>query len=72
MSISKDFDKIFDHAHFWNWAPDWYMLKQIYTAFPDSYSILTPFAYTYLEELIRSTTSEYGVPLLNCEGKKII
>lgn len=39
-------------------------------AFPDSYSILTPFAYTYLEELIRSTTSEYGVPLLNREGKK--
>ena len=25
---------------------------------------------TYLEELIRSTTSEYGVPLLNREGKK--
>ena len=46
------------------------MVKQIYTAFPDSYPVLTPFAYTYLEELIRSTTSEYGVPLLDREGKK--
>ena len=54
----------------WNWAPDWHMVKQIYNTFPDSYSILTPFAYTYLEELIRSTTSEYGIPLLDREGKK--
>ena len=45
-------------------------MKEIYSKFPDSYSVLTPFAYTYLEELIRSTTSEYGVPLLNREGKK--
>ncbi len=70
MYTITDFDEIYDYAHMWNWAPDWYMVKQIYTAFPDSYSILTPFAYTYLEELIRSTTSEYGVPLLDREGKK--
>lgn len=70
MFSLADFDEICDYAHMWNWAPDWYMVKQIYTAFPDSYSILTPFAYTYLEELIRSTTSEYGVPLLDREGKK--
>lgn len=70
MFSIADFDEICDYAHMWNWAPDWYMVKQIYTAFPDSYSVLTPFAYTYLEELIRSTTSEYGVPLLDREGKK--
>ncbi len=29
-----------------------------------------PFAYSYLEELIRSTTSEYGIPFLDRNGKK--
>lgn len=70
MFSITDFDEICEYAHMWNWAPDWHMVKQIYSAFPDSYSILTPFAYTYLEELIRSTTSEYGIPLLDREGKK--
>lgn len=70
MSILKDFDKIYDYTHMWNWGPDWILVKDIYIKFPDSYSILTPFSYTYLEELVRSTTSEYGVPLLNREGKK--
>ena len=70
MSIINDFDTIYDYTHMWNWGPDWIIVKEIYSTFPDSYSVLTPFAYTYLEELIRSTTSEYGVPLLNREGKK--
>lgn len=70
MSIIKDFDEIYDYTHMWNWGPDWIIVKEIYSTFPDSYSVLTPFAYTYLEELIRSTTSEYGMPLLNREGKK--
>lgn len=70
MSIINDFDTIYDYTHMWNWGPDWIAVKEIYSTFPDSYSVLTPFAYTYLEELIRSTTSEYGVPLLNREGKK--
>ncbi len=29
----------------------------------------TPFAYAYLEELIRSTTSEYGIEILDESGK---
>ena len=70
MSILDDFDKIYDYAHMWNWSPDWIIVKEIYVKFPDAYSVLTPFAYTYLEELIRSTTSEYGIPLLDREGKK--
>lgn len=70
MFSITDFDEICEYAHMWNWSPDWHMVKQIYSAFPDSYSILTPFAYTYLEELIRSTTSKYGIPLLDREGKK--
>ena len=30
MSIEKDFDEILDYAHFWHWAPDWALVKEIY------------------------------------------
>ena len=64
MSVFEDIDQIIDYAHFWNWAPDWNVVKEIYQKVPDSYSVLMPFAYTYLEELIRTTTSDYGLPYL--------
>ena len=70
MSVFDDIDTILDYAHFWNWAPDWNVVKDIYSRIPESYSVLTPFAYSYLEELIRSTTSEYGIPFLDRNGKK--
>lgn len=70
MSVCEDFETILDYAHFWNWAPDWNVVKDIYSRIPESYSVLTPFAYSYLEELIRSTTSEYGIPFLDRNGKK--
>lgn len=70
MSVFDDIDVILDYAHFWNWAPDWNVVKDIYSRIPESYSVLTPFAYSYLEELIRSTTSEYGIPFLDRNGKK--
>ena len=69
MNINDDFTEIINHAHFWNWLPDWGVVQEIYQAFPDSYSVLTPFAYAYLEELIRSTTSEYGIEILDESGK---
>ena len=69
MSISRDFEEIMNYAHFWNWLPDWGVIEEIYRAFPNSYSVLTPFAYAYLEELIRSTTSEYGIEILDESGK---
>lgn len=69
MSVIEDFDKIMEYAHFWNWAPDWHIAKEIYLKFPDSYSVLTPFAYTYLEEMIRTTTSDYGIPPFNQDGQ---
>ena len=69
MSVEKDFNEILDYAHFWNWAPDWQVVKEIYQIKPESYSVLTPFAYTYLEEMIRSTTSEYGIPPFNEKGE---
>ena len=65
MSVFEDFDEIMEHAHFWNWAPDWNVAKEVYRKVPDSYSVLTPFAYTYLEEMIRTTTSDYGLPLFD-------
>ena len=67
--VLKDFERIIDHAYFRNWAPDWEMAKNVYTKFPDSYSILTSFAYYYFEELMRSTTSEYEMPFLNKDGE---
>jgi len=68
MSINEDFSKIMERAHYWNWLPDWDIVQSVYKEFPDSYSVLTPFAYAYLEELIRSTTSEYGIELLDSNG----
>lgn len=72
MGINDDFTEIINYAHLWNWVPDWDVVQEVYQAFPNSYSVLTPFAYTYLEELIRSTTSEYGIEVLDDSGKPII
>lgn len=69
--IDNDFETIGDYAHLWNWVPDWNVVQRIYEQFPESYSVLTPFAYTYLEELIRSTTSEYGRVALDSKGNTI-
>lgn len=70
-NIEKDFEEIMNYAHYWNWFPDWYIVQRIYEKFPNSYSVLTPFAYSYLEELIRSTTTEYGIKIANKTGKEI-
>ena len=68
MELSNAFDEIYKYTHVWKWGPDWDICKRIYDTFPDSYSVLTPFAYSYLEELIRSTTSEYGRELIDKSG----
>lgn len=68
MELNEAFEEIYNYTHMWNWGPDWEVLRRVYLAFPNSYSILTPFAYSYLEELIRSTTSEYGCELVNADG----
>jgi len=69
MSISESFEEIILHSHVWNWAPDWQVAKEMYESNPNSYSVLTPFAYSYLEELIRSITSDYGIVVLNKKGE---
>ena len=71
MSTSDDFIEIMNYAHMWNWLPDWSLAQEVYQVFPDSYSVLTPFAYAYLEEIIRSPTSEYGIEILDDSGKPI-
>jgi len=68
MDLNEAFDEIYNHTHMRNWGPDWEVLRKVYLAFPNSYSVLIPFAYSYLEELIRSTTSEYGRKLVNPDG----
>lgn len=71
MALQEDFNQIIDYAHFWNWAPDWGEVQRIYEKFPDSFSVLTPFAYSYLEELNRTTTSDYGLPLFDRNGQPV-
>lgn len=71
MSVFDDFDLILDYAHMWNWVPDWYLAQSIYKKFPESYSILTPFAYSYLEEMIRTTTSDYELPLFDRDKQPV-
>ena len=68
--LSGFFDAIISYAHMWNWGPDWVIAKEIYAEYPESYFILTPFAYAYLEELVRSTTSEYGRTLREEDGSE--
>tara|TARA_B100001971_G_C18020800_1_gene447274 strand:- start:201 stop:653 length:453 start_codon:yes stop_codon:yes gene_type:complete len=60
LNISDSFSEIIKYSHFWKWAPDWGVVQEIYESFPNSYSVLSPFAYSYLEELIRSQTSDYA------------
>lgn len=69
MTIEEDLKIIKDHAHFWNWLPDWDIAIEIYEKVPISFSVLTPFVYSYLEELIRSMTTDYGKIELNEAGK---
>lgn len=66
--VKRDIETIKLTAHFWNWLPDWNVLENIYAKLPESYVVLTPFVYSYLEELVRSTTSEYGRELTDSEG----
>ena len=68
MNIRSDFKEILNYAHMWNWAPDIALMQEIYNDYDNSYSILTPFAYCYLDELIRSTTSEYGRDYVDSKG----
>lgn len=70
--ILKALDIIRDYSHWRFWAPDWILAKDIYESFPNSYSILTPFAYSYLEEVIRSMTTDYPRKLPNEDGEHSI
>ena len=71
MDIEDAFDEIMKYVHFWDWVPDWGVARDVYKKIPNSYSVLSPFAYSYLEELIRSTTSEYPLQFRD-EGKLIL
>lgn len=71
MGVEEDFKEIQNYTHFWRWLPDWSIVEKIYKTFSDSYSVLTPFAYAYLEELIRTLTSDYALPLKDKDGNEI-
>lgn len=59
MSSLSNYDVLARYAHIWNWLPDSVAVKDVCHAFQESYSALFPFAYSYMEELIRSMTGEY-------------
>ncbi|MEN6351654.1 MAG: hypothetical protein ABFD08_19960 [Syntrophomonas sp.] len=40
MNIIDDFNEIMNYAHYWNLLQDWGVVKDVYQAFPDSYSVL--------------------------------
>ena len=71
MSVYDDLEEIWNHSHYWNWSPDWLVVKEVYEKVPNSYSVLMPFAYSYFEEMIRTTTSEYGLPLFDRNQKPV-
>ena len=71
MSVYDDMDTILEHSHYWNWSPDWLVVKEIYEKVPTSYYVLMPFAYSYFEEMIRSTTSEYSCHLFDRNGDPV-
>ena len=71
MSVFDDLDVIWGHSHYWNWSPDWLVVKEVYEKVPAAYSVLMPFAYSYFEEMIRSTTSEYSCPLFDRNGDPV-
>lgn len=71
MDINDDFEKIIENAHIWNWAPDWFLVRDIYHEFENSFSVLTPFAFAYLEEIIRSMTTDYGKENIDKFGNPI-
>lgn len=61
--MDEYFKKISFSAHL-NWLYDIELTMKIYREYPDSYSVLFPFMYSYLEECIRSLTTEFGMNLL--------
>ena len=70
-NLKKDFSEILEYAHMWNWAPDLFIVEKIYDEVPNSFSVLTPFLYVYLEELVRSMTkNQYGDRLDDENSKK--
>ena len=61
--MDEYFKKISSSTHL-NWIYDIELAMKIYKDNPDSYSVLFPFIYSYLEECIRSLTTEFGKNLL--------
>ena len=68
MSIFDDFDIIWDHSHYWNWSPDWLVVKEVYEKVPNSYSVLMPFAYSYFEEMIAALKEAASI-LIDIHGQ---
>ena len=71
MGIKNDFDVLIDNSHAFNGCPDLIIARDIYFNDKRTCSVLTPFMYAYLEEIIRSTTTEYGRDLVCNTYRKV-
>ena len=56
--MDEYFKKISLSAHL-NWLPDVELAIRIYRDISEAYGVLFPFMYSYLEECIRSLTTEF-------------
>lgn len=57
-------------AHYWDWTPDLIVVAEIYESRDDAHSVLLPFMFTYLEQSIRTLTSQYTMLESNKPNKK--
>ncbi|PHM02942.1 hypothetical protein EV52_13755 [Lactiplantibacillus plantarum] len=60
QEVLKYFSEIEYAAHTQNWLNDIRMARDLFTHDSDVYVILFPFMYTVLEDVIRSSTDNYG------------
>ena len=66
--MDEYFKKISLSAHL-NWLPDVELAIRIYRDIPEAYGVLFPFMYSYLEECIRSLTTEFEKNLLQAKKR---
>jgi len=54
-----------------DWQYDLEQAFKIYDKFPDSYSVLIPFFFSYMEELIRSLTPNYHMQIYEDDKEEV-
>ena len=58
MSVFEDIDQIIDYAHFWNWAPDWNVVKEIYQKYQSFPTAMQGLGYKEVVEYLEGKISK--------------